>query len=1457
MALVPLAIVGLGLALLLAFSQQTVREIILRYALDRVATKLPAALKIEKATWPEPGSITVEGISLRSGEETLAAAERLEFVVRLSPLLRRDLHIRSLKIAGIILDLPEIRAAFAPEGEKGSESKGGAFPFRPGAIATLPSAFIQEIALSGKRLRFTEGKEATGFRFEASADNRTGEVPELVVHELQMGDPGGVWQFEKMEVVARRGEPLRADAVVGIAQGNRLFLEVREEGAGAYRIALREGGEAPVAAPLLEGMVESGGRNETLAVRFTMNGRVPETERLLQYEPAAPYLKNAPVMGGIPFGVDGEWFAGDGRGELSLRVGANGWIDEAGARLRWKKDQIDLDSVTISIDDFLGTARLSVCKGEVAGECRIDLLGSNWLSPLLPSAEPPPAVRGRLLLETAGRIDSLSTTASLLLSEIGPAPAIRQLSVEARHDGAGGAIHTVVGAETDRIRIDFAATLDTSFSDFSIGPIRLFDLASPHPGPPAVGANPGTIRIDRPAGSARLAAVRLTGDYGRATVRGVVSRSGGNLRLGAVWSGPPAALLRTMEPAARDLLRQRWPDAPPFRIDGSLRFGEGETGWRASAQADFDLPGLSLLSPALPPDAGHRLAGEIALDAPSLNGERPVTGSLHVRPEGWIDSVAAFGFMMGEKYGIDSALVLLPGLRLRGEGTAGDSLRIACSYEIVTEAIRAFLPENPPVDSLVAAGDLRITGSPASPEARLSCSGHARGASFAAESFEGEAGLSDGSIVGEIRIGDRSLAGPIRLDHGSASWKGPSTPPYLPARIVVDADGPDLEFSFDSEWDLVGDTLLVRGSSLHLAVQNQTLKTTHPFDILFDTAARRIGIRGLDLAGTMGTIRAEGTAGAESADISLHAALEIPERPFDWFEGTLPDRVEIDATAKGRDQLVVAATAKGLDVGPRKGVEIRLDVNGSDADLSARLSAANRTGLLLAAHASLPLRVRFFPPGLVSADGPLRIDTDFERLPVPLSADRGETVGWAEATGRFSATGTASLPAFEGSASVGFPSLPSLADYQVLLAASSIDEGGLLMQLDVNRGGHSIAEASIQDPTRIRLIPFEVVRDTSGMVTMNLRTKELRLQDFNRWFPSGASAEGNVTVDLAAEGPVQNPDLRGRITAKKLNLKLSDQSRFRAGGEINLAGTLRKPHIRGEASIDNGILRVPDNPKNLLPATGRALLWEFPEYADTAGQEAAAEPFAPPSSRAPSSIDPDMEVNLSIPSGLWIRGQGLDVELSGDLSLTYRGGAPSITGELAADRGHFIFLGRTFRMESGTITFYGEDEINPALNINLTINVEGTLVRVSVGGTLLDPQLGFSSEPAMSEGDIMSFLLFGRPLEDLNNNQMDLVQSRAADIVTTFGSAQLEAKLAGQLGVDMVRIRDTKGDAKGSSLVLGKYISRKVLLEYERALESNLFFISLDYFLTRHFRLRTLYGQRDQSGMEMNWFNEY
>ena len=50
-------------------------------------------------------------------------------------------------------------------------------------------------------------------------------------------------------------------------------------------------------------------------------------------------------------------------------------------------------------------------------------------------------------------------------------------------------------------------------------------------------------------------------------------------------------------------------------------------------------------------------------------------------------------------------------------------------------------------------------------------------------------------------------------------------------------------------------------------------------------------------------------------------------------------------------------------------------------------------------------------------------------------------------------------------------------------------------------------------------------------------------------------------------------------------------------------------------------------------------------------------------------------------------------------------------------------------------------------------DIDGTVVRILVTGTAMSPKIELRSEPEMIQADIMAFLVFGRPFNELDSEQ--------------------------------------------------------------------------------------------------------
>ena len=238
----------------------------------------------------------------------------------------------------------------------------------------------------------------------------------------------------------------------------------------------------------------------------------------------------------------------------------------------------------------------------------------------------------------------------------------------------------------------------------------------------------------------------------------------------------------------------------------------------------------------------------------------------------------------------------------------------------------------------------------------------------------------------------------------------------------------------------------------------------------------------------------------------------------------------------------------------------------------------------------------------------------------------------------------------------------------------------------------------------------------------------------------------------------------------------------------------------------------------------------------------------------------DTEVNMKVRipgGGLRIIGQGLDVELAGDLDVKLEKGKLVLVGDLRPVRGSLNAIGRVFQVEQGVVYFFGDDELNPTLDLTLSTRLNDITFRVHLTGTAKVPELALSSEPTMPQGDIVSYLLFGESASGLNSAQMGLVESRATDLAMAFASQELQAMMSKEFGVDVMQLKPGE-QGKGSALVVGKYVSTRALVKYEHSItEGRAIGVTLEYWLIKRFKFETTVQPNMWSGGELSWSFDY
>lgn len=206
------------------------------------------------------------------------------------------------------------------------------------------------------------------------------------------------------------------------------------------------------------------------------------------------------------------------------------------------------------------------------------------------------------------------------------------------------------------------------------------------------------------------------------------------------------------------------------------------------------------------------------------------------------------------------------------------------------------------------------------------------------------------------------------------------------------------------------------------------------------------------------------------------------------------------------------------------------------------------------------------------------------------------------------------------------------------------------------------------------------------------------------------------------------------------------------------------------------------------------------------------------------------DVTLTVRSNgnAWMRSRynpRMDIEMTGDLEVRKPYRKPEeVYGKLNAVPGRSrVEFGRSFNITTGEIMF-NREMLNPLLNIKAEYisgsesRSESQTISMEITGDVENANFRFSSNPAMEDTEILSYLAFGRPAQnafDLNSSNL------VGNLISTYGLNLVESLVsqqAQQIGIaDVVEITTTNGQP---NLRIGKYLSRRFFVALNSKLQT-------------------------------------
>ncbi|MFA7414426.1 MAG: translocation/assembly module TamB domain-containing protein [Rhizobium sp.] len=190
-----------------------------------------------------------------------------------------------------------------------------------------------------------------------------------------------------------------------------------------------------------------------------------------------------------------------------------------------------------------------------------------------------------------------------------------------------------------------------------------------------------------------------------------------------------------------------------------------------------------------------------------------------------------------------------------------------------------------------------------------------------------------------------------------------------------------------------------------------------------------------------------------------------------------------------------------------------------------------------------------------------------------------------------------------------------------------------------------------------------------------------------------------------------------------------------------------------------------------------------------------------------------LDLKVSSPSRVYVRGRGIDAELGGALTIRGTSANPEVSGAFTMRRGRLTILTKRMEFTSGTITFGGG--LIPLLDLVATTTSGSTTITVTLSGFADNPQVAFSSSPALPQDEILAQLIFGQSMSRLSALQIAQLADAASQLAG--GKTSLFGTLRNAVGIDDLDITtDEKGQAQFSA---GKYLNDRTYLELEQGVD--------------------------------------
>ncbi len=239
-------------------------------------------------------------------------------------------------------------------------------------------------------------------------------------------------------------------------------------------------------------------------------------------------------------------------------------------------------------------------------------------------------------------------------------------------------------------------------------------------------------------------------------------------------------------------------------------------------------------------------------------------------------------------------------------------------------------------------------------------------------------------------------------------------------------------------------------------------------------------------------------------------------------------------------------------------------------------------------------------------------------------------------------------------------------------------------------------------------------------------------------------------------------------------------------------------------------------------------------------------PSKAPEAREPPGGGLPLTLKVRLRFGDQVRFEALKLRgrLEGNLLIEQVPGRDPVgNGRLGVVDAVYTGLGKDLKIEKGWVNYASSPLDNPGLDIRAQTETPEVTAGLTLTGTAQQPKVTLYSKPSRPQSEILSYLLFGKPLNRAGSSEE---KSSVADAAGVLGGNLLASQVGRQLGLEELGV---SGVGDKAALTVGQYVTPQLYLQYVSGLRSSINRLRLRYDVTPRLQVQTETGDQQAADL--------